>query len=236
MRGFGVDVSSQDFIHLTRSFSLKRPAAPARFQSWSLDPVLELLASRDFAATTPLLLEKALFLTALACGPRLSELHALRRCEFISRRDQALILRPDPAFLAKNENPLYRRSPIIIKPLEDPDRSLGLVKSLEDYLEATASSIDGPLFRSSSGTPLSKGNIRVTLVRLIRKAHPRAFPRSHDLRKLASSLAFFGEMSVSDISTFTGWSSQRVFLRHYLGEITELRHRCVAMGRPVGSF
>ena len=234
LRGFGVDVSSQDFNFLSRSFALRRPAAPARFPAWSLNSVLNLLVTQNFAASIPLLLEKALFLTALACGPRVSELHALRRGQFISRQGHSLVLRPDPSFLAKNEDPLHRRSPIIIRALEGQENSLCPVKSLENYLEATSSSSHGPLFRNQTGGPLSKGNIRVTLARLIRKAQPQSFPRTHDLRKMAASLAFFGEMSFSEIAEFTGWSSQRVFLRHYLGEMTELRHRCVALGRSVG--
>ena len=234
LRGFGVDVSSQDFNFLSRSFALRRPAASTRFPSWSLNSVLDILVDRNFASSTPLLLEKTLFLTALACGPRISELHALRRGQFITRQNNSLVLRPDPSFLAKNEDPLHRRSPIIIKPLEGQDRSLCPVKSIEDYLEATNSSSHGHLFRNPSGGHLSKGNIRVTLARLIRRALPHAFPRSHDLRKMAASLAFFGDMSFSEMSQFTGWSSQRVFIKHYLGEMTELRHRCVAMGRSVG--
>ena len=187
LRGFGVDVSSQDFNFLSRSFALKRPAAPARFPTWSLNSVLDFLVTQNFAVSIPLLLEKALFLTALACGPRISELHALRRGQFITRQGRSLVLRPDPAFLAKNEDPLIRRSPIMIRALEGQENSLCPVKSLEDYLEATPSSSHGPLFRNQSGGPLSKGNLRVTLACLIRKTHPQAFPRSHDLWKMAAS-------------------------------------------------
>ena len=187
LRGFGVDVSSQDFNFLSRSFALKRPAAPARFPTWSLNSVLDFLVTQNFAVSIPLLLEKALFLTALACGPRISELHALRRGQFITRQGHSLVLRPDPAFLAKNEDPLIRRSPIIIRALEGKENSLCPVKSLEDYLEATPAISHGPLFRNQSGCPLSKGNLRVTLACLIRKTQPQAFPRSHDLWKMAAS-------------------------------------------------
>ena len=236
LRGFGVDVSSDDFTSLVKAFSLKRPAAPSRFPTWSLDNVLDILHSENYnTANISLLLEKTLFLTALACGPRVSELRALRRGQFISRENGCMTLSPDPVFLAKNEDPLNRRRSICIRPIHDRDKSLCPVKSLEDYLAATASSNSDSLFLSShSGSALTLGNLRFTLARLIRKAQPGSFPKSHDLRKLASSLAFFGNMPLPEISAYTGWSSKSVFIRHYLGEIKELRNKCVAMGQTVG--
>ena len=40
-------------------------------------------------------------------------------------------------------------------------------------------------------------------------------------------------MQFSDMSRYSGWSSPKVFLRHYLKEIHDVRKTCVSMGRVV---
>ena len=53
------------------------------------------------------------------------------------------------------------------------------------------------------------------------------------MRKMASSLAFFTDMSYQAISHMTGWSSTSVFVKHYLSSIDKVRQGCIALGRVV---
>ena len=65
-------------------------------------------------------MSKALFLIALATGSRVSELHALRRePEFLAFGIHDLTLVSRVPFLAKNEDPLHYRDPIVIPRLWD---------------------------------------------------------------------------------------------------------------------
>ena len=62
---------------------------------------------------------------------------------------------------------------------------------------------------------------------------PGSFPRAHDLRKMATSYAFFKSMSSQEICDFLGWSSIGVFKRHYLRQIEEIASSLVVLGSVV---
>ena len=62
---------------------------------------------------------------------------------------------------------------------------------------------------------------------------PGAFPKIHDLRKVASSYVFFRTMSLDDICEVTGWPSCRVFKRHCMSCIKEVGSSFIALGTPV---
>ena len=59
------------------------------------------------------------------------------------------------------------------------------------------------------------------------------FPKSHDIRKYATSLAFFSGMSFQQIQANTGWKGYKVFLSHYKQDLCVLRQSCVAIGNVV---
>ena len=82
---------------------------------------------------------------------------------------------------------------------------------------------------------LSLFKLRLFICSFIRSSDPAAFPKVHDLRKVASSYAFFRTMSLEDICEVTGWSSCRVFKRHYLSCLQEVGSSFVALGTPVPS-
>ena len=232
---FGVDLQDELFHKVMRYCSLHRPTPPPGRLSWSLEKVLAFLASID-PRQCPLkdLLDKTVFLISLASGGRISEISALRRGpEFTYVTPPGiLVLRPGPDFLAKNEDPLLRRRPWRISPIPGDDDSLCPVTAMQVYLDRTAGFTSGSLFRHhSSGKPLSVSGLRCCLTSLIKKHNPDSVPKAHDLRKMASSLAFFEGMSFPDITSMTGWSSLNVFVRHYLHEIETLQRTCVVLGR-----
>ena len=82
-----------------------------------------------------------------------------------------------------------------------------------------------------SGKPLSLLGTRCYLTSLIKRFNPESIPKTHDIRKMASSLAFFEGMAFPDISTMTGWSIPNVFIRHYLHEIKSVMRACVVLGK-----
>ena len=231
--GFKVNLHKDVFTHLFEALALERPAPEKRPVSWSLDVVLQNLNKRivlkDF-----FLLQKTVFLLAIAMGARISEVGALRR------EDEHLLLREDCAvfsfgdFLTKNEKPLERREPITIQSLPTNKR-LCPVATLRLYLQRTSHLTSGPLFvNTNTDAPLKNIALARLLVKFIQELHPGSNPRSHDCRKVSSSLAFLGGMGFNEISSFTGWAGHRVFVKHYLSQIRGARTRCIALGKPVG--
>ena len=234
--GFGIDLNGDPFDLLLKAFALKRPVRPSSVPTWSLNNVLELLSSEKYRDPKELKIftAKVMFLISLALGSRVSELCALRRGNFVKFLPSGeLELTPDPKFLAKNEDPLERRLPRRISPLEG-NNSLCPVATLRDYLRVTTRHESPSLFIHPNGkdrwTPTEA---RKVLCKLIREANPNSWPKSHDIRKMASSYAFFGAMNFQSISSFTGWSSVGVFVRHYLNAIEDLRQPCVVLGRNI---
>ena len=72
----------------------------------------------------------------------------------------------------------------------------------------------------------------------IKRADPDSIPSGHDPRKVASSLNFFQYMSFEGLRTYTGWKSTRVFYKHYLKKLQEVKHFVVAAGnivKPAGN-
>ena len=174
-------------------------------------------------------------LISLATGGRVSEVHSLLRTkDSMSFEDSGVTLFPNPNFLAKNENPGSRRGPIFISCLFQEDNSphpLCPVENLRNFLKLSSSATSVKLFvKPSDGTDLPLNRLRWYLCKLIRLADPGSFPKVHDLRKVASSFAFFNFMDMQDICSLTGWSSFRVFRRHYLREIDAVRSSFVALG------
>lgn len=92
--------------------SLKKPLGLSSWinqtiPSWNLEKVLALLQSPTFVGENlprRIALMKALFLTALACGNRVSELAAIVRSGVTFMDDPARVLLPvSPGFLFKNQ-------------------------------------------------------------------------------------------------------------------------------------
>lgn len=200
--------------------------------------MLELLGSVNSSQDDLLvdLTQKTLFLLTLAMGGRISEMHSLHRSvAFVSfKLDGSVFLTPDPSFLAKNEDPSARRPPIRVIPLSLSDGfpyPLCPVNSLKLYLEKTVLFKEGPLFLNpKSIKAASMPCIRYLFRDLIIKADPSAKAKFHDVRKWATSLAFCSGMLTSDLCNAIGWSSVRVFIKHYLSELKLLPFACTAAG------
>ena len=234
--GFNVDFCDDIFEKIPKACANLRPSAPVKPITWSLARVLDFASSIDNGQTTlPLLLKKTLFLITLASGARISEIEALTRdagrVQFLDSGE--VLLYPDPLFLAKNESPFDRWGPWRIPPLPE-DVSLCPVACLRRYLEVTSHLTSGRLFRGeTSDSVLSIKQIRAKVLYFIQSADRGSNPLGHEVRKLASSVNFLQNMCFSDLQTYTGWKSSRVFFRHYLKPIEEVRHFMVAAGSVI---
>ena len=142
------------------------------------------------------------------------------------------ILRPNKAFLAKNERGDKRWKPWKIVPCPD-EPALCPVQALRDYMDRTSSYTSGPLFRREKGGRLLKKGTRDKILNFIKQGDPEGSPMLHDVRKVSSSLNFFHCMNFEDLREYTGWKSQKVFYRHYAKSIEEISLPVVAAGKVI---
>ena len=178
------------------------------------------------------------FLLSLATGSRVSELNSLLRGEeFLEFSNFGVTLFPNPNFLAKNEKPDSRRSPIFIARLKLPGGAphpLCPVMNLERYLRLSRDTVSVKLFVNPvTLKDLSVNKLRYFLCKFIRMADPTMCPKTHDLRKMASSYAFFKSMKIQDICELVGWSSIRVFKKHYMKDIEAISASVICLGSEI---
>ena len=236
---FNLDVSSQLFSDLLIGLQNSRPSAPYRPILWSLDKVLAYLESPEFNdnPSVSMLLLKTVFLVAIATGSRVSELNAIQReSKFLTMFENHVSITFESDFLHKNEKPGQRNPPILIKALINEDGSahtLCPVRTLKQYLEATHLLSVGPLFVNKNNMPFSTRQISNLLCKLIKMSQKDVFPKEHDVRKMSTSLAFLAQFHVDEIVTRVGWSSGRVFRKHYLKPIEAIRRSCIVLGQGI---
>ena len=185
-----------------------------------------MLRGSDFTTGPDLhhLLQKALFLTAMASGMRASQLHALTRHPawlVFSEDGRRVSLAPSPKFLAKNEREGHILSPIVIQAWMDRDHHhlLCPVEALRRYVEASQQRTHHRLFLwPTSGKPLSRIQISKMLCSTIEAADPGKAPKGKDIRAMSSTLAFLRHYSVDQSLREGQWASDRSFVHHYLDQ------------------
>ena len=175
----------------------------------------------------------------MATGHRVSQLAALLRTPEFARfgpGDTYVTLATKPLFLAKNERAGHRMKPITIHAWRQTDTHHPLcpVRALRDYLSATSDTTDVNLWLDPrSARPLNTAGLARHLVRVIHLADPQSHPRAHQVRRYASSLAFFRSFDVEEVREAGQWSSSRSFVQRYLvHRLTDVP--CVAMGSTPG--
>ena len=235
--GFGVVADTRQMELLRASFFIQRPPVLRPPPNWSLQKVLDLLQSRRFVVSPSGedLLLRAVFLVAMATGHRVSQLSALcRGPEFTAFGigGSSVTLAPRPRFLAKNEREWHRVRPVSFSAwLEDGKRHLLCpVAALQDYVDATSGYQGQAMWVDPhSLRPLTTKLIAARLVRLIQQADPSSCPKAHQVRKYASSLAFFRSFDVETVRLAGQWSSSASFVSRYL--LPHLQDvPCVALG------
>ena len=58
--------------------------------------------------------------------------------------------------------------------------------------------------------------LRTLVCSLIKNACPESFPKSHDIRKLASSTLLLGTGNLNQVIKHCHWHSSKSFVKHYL--------------------
>ena len=104
------------------------------------------------------------------------------------------------------------------------------MNNLRIYLRLSSATSSSKLFVNPDLSDMTINKLRWYLCKFIRIGDPSAFPKVHDLRKVASSYAFFNSMNMEEICTLVGWSSYRVFRRHYLKKIQDVKSSMVILG------
>ncbi|XP_064087525.1 uncharacterized protein LOC135202200 [Macrobrachium nipponense] len=251
----GLNISENKDLHdLIRSFETTKKGS-LRTPSWNLDVVLQFFSSSRFepphSASFRDLTKKSLFLMALASAKRMSELQAIEGK--VGFKDQSVVCSFLPSFFTKNENPSnpWPRS-FEVQSLsalvgEESERALCPVRSLQYYLrrkEQLKGNTD-VLWCSvrDPSRPLSKNVVAFFLRSLVKEAHVDCDEdqfkllkvMAHEVRAIATSLAFSKNMSVQNLMKATFWRCHSVFASHYLRDIRITYDKCFALGPYVSA-
>ena len=232
---FGIDLHDPTVSTLIKGMFVQRPNLPAAAPSWSLNKVLAYLDDIPDSPTLDVLLQKTAFLLLLATGWRISELQAcVRDPKYCFVNGATLMLRPHPAFMAKNECPKKRWLHQPIRPLQLPNGSpskLCPVHSLQAYQWKTPRVSKGSLFiHPSTQKPLTVHQLSTSVCKVILAADPVAKASVHDVRKYATSLALAETMDVSDVVTAVNWRSPHTFWKFYMAPMEPLTLPAVLPG------
>lgn len=222
--GFRLDIRGREWDLMRRGFFLQRPPPRPRRIFWSLAKVLALLQAPEFTQAPDLhhLLQKALFLVAMASGLRASQLHALVRHPswlVFSPDGSRVSLAPSPKFLAKNERDGHVLTPIVLRAwLEGVQpHPLCPVEALRRYVAASPQRTHTRLFLwPSTATPLTRLHVSKLLCSTIEAADPGKAPRGQDVRAMSATLAFLQHYSLDQTVREGQWASARSFIHHYL--------------------
>ena len=252
---------------LLRNFSLTCPVERFTFPKWNLNLVLSMLLKPPYEPLCDIPLKeltlKTCFLLALSTAARCSELHALSYSLMSHSPGWTHVwLQPHVHFLAKNQSsrePGQQRC-FKVQSLCDfagpdlPDRKLCPVRALRLYLAKTQArrfkQKQRSLFislRPSRGKEISKSAIAMWLRTVIRDAHKNCtdqdldFARAsvHEVRAIASSLAYSHSLSLTDIVSHCMWRSDSTFTSFYLRDVSRqfpdhiAFQPCVAAGKIV---
>ena len=221
-------------------FPLKTVSPPF----WDVFVVLKFLQSKTFEPLNESswlqLSRKTLFLVWLACARRVSGIHALSgnpRDIHFSDKTGSCSLHFIPEFRAKNQDSLDPNPTIVIKSLtrfmgqDKESYSLCPVRVLKHYLTRSAYKRKNqrrlflPLSETSNRdvtkTALSKW-IRELIIEAYQFAKlppPSNASKTHELRRISTSIGFAKNMSIQSIMKAAYWSSENTFIGHYLRDL-----------------
>ena len=90
------------------------------------------------------------------------------------------------------------------------------MKVVKQYIKKTGVQ-KGPLFlNSTSKKPLNPATISKIIVELIDEADPGKFPRGHDVRRAATSLAWSRGLPMAEIMRRAFWADSNTFIQRYM--------------------
>jgi len=239
---------SLELSSLIENFRHERPQPSNLVPKWDLDLVLWTLMDKPFepihdekAVPLTFLTWKTTFLLLLASGLRRGELHAIPVKGISYPKDYThMTFRPDPGFVAKTTLRTGQAlQPFVIQSLEklvgkEKERTLCPIRCTKAYLKRTEPlrgdrkllliSPDSRVQKDISVNTISSW-ISSLLSYCYRQPGHTAVTLSgrstHEIRAYASSLVHRGCWSLEDIMQSGSWTSNQVFVNHYLRDIAE---------------
>ena len=240
------DIYIKDLLRYAKSHLLKKDK---NFPKWSLEKILEMLASTQFnslcSSDHSLLFKKVIFLTALASPRRISEFQAfsISKSNF---KNSEIILRTHSKFVKKNASATF--SPSDIKIPSFPENNLLCpVYNLLKYLQITNSLCQknnsvrpDQLFINTEGAPITKHQLRASIRNIIARADPFSLTHStsfHSIRHVASTMLDYRGFTTSQILEQMQWKSSDTYHKYYckLGWIEESPRGCIVAGKHIPS-
>ena len=240
--------SNKELRRLIQSFYKSRPKVSRYLPTWNLTLVLQALTKAPFEplslAEPKFLTWKTIFLIALASRRRRSEIHVFtfKGCSH-SKRWSKVILKSDPAFLAKNQ--LASEGSSIFSQIEIPaltsclgqedkeDRSLCPVRALRYYLSRTSDLRQGrsllfiSLLKSKQGdiAPHTISNwikdlIHFPLKNCSTENASLHRVKAHDVQAQAVSWSFRGGVPLLDIMRSCTWKNDSTFTSFYFKDVS----------------
>ena len=147
----------------------------------------------------------------------MSELAAFNREEIIFAQGEMVLLVKE-GFLYKNQRSFSKPPDVVIQRLRrgQQEHPLCPVASVQRLLNRTPST-DGALFvHTTTGNRLKPSSLSHLLCKLISEVHPQVLPKAHDIRKVATSVAWTRGVPLDVITARTFWKSLHVFINRYL--------------------
>ena len=248
---------SKELTQLLENFKHERPPASSLVPKWDLDLVLWTLMDKPFEPVwdekkVPLtyLTWKVTFLLLLASGMRRGELHAIPYKGVTYPKDWSHItLRPDPAFLSKTRlRTGHALQPFRIESLKglvgkEEERKLDPCRALQAYLKRTEQLRgDKRLLLISPDSRLKKdicvNTISSWMSQLISHCYSQPGEKAirltgkstHEVRAYAASLVHKGCWPLEDILQSGTWTSNQVFIDHYLRDLAEQQEGLSRLG------
>ena len=242
--GFNLNLNDKIYSDFLKGLKTKRPLKKLLPPSWEVGVVLAFLKSPSFRDNESIdvasLLLKTLFLVGLATGSRISEISALRRdilhCKFWPNKDGVdLCTKAD--FRYKSER-FLKKAPILVIPslkkVGNKVNPLCPVDALRVWLNRTKSWVNPEnkiWMNAATKLPANARLLGLRFKALIRISHnDERHANFHELRKVATSLAFDQGLSLKDLRARANWRGDSVFFKHYYSP-QSVKQICIAMGK-----
>ena len=236
----GYDPGEDDIIRLLmKSFDRQKPTKISKSPKWDIALVLDQWGTTDNQNLSLALLQtKAIFLLALATGARRGELWALtKEVQFPTDECTPMVIPFDKTFVFKTQFTAKHKdfpSSVKVPPLRDPNlKALCPVHTVKNFLLRSNSirlSSQNALFLPTreGAVQTTKQLISANVVKAITWAYKEAGKtppkqvRAHDVRGIATSLAFTAGLSMEDVLSAGHWSNPHTFFKHYQKEFEPL--------------
>ena len=114
-------------------------------------------------------------------------------------------------------------SKVEIVPLKAGLNSLCPILALENYLRLSSPTRGHLFLHTKTNVPLKASALSKLLCEVIEESQPGCFPKGHDLRKVATSLAWVRGLDSSEITKRAFWKSSNTFIERYLSRVDLVR-------------